>query len=95
MAEVHNMSERVRIDHSLDKNGHSSCLLGRYFHLRRCVSLQRRRDRINEKMKALQELIPHANKVQQEFKILEMDCAYLVVSLFEPFLSCSRTRRPC
>jgi hypothetical protein len=25
--------------------------------------MQRRRDRINEKMKALQELIPHCNKV--------------------------------
>jgi hypothetical protein len=25
--------------------------------------LQRRRDRINEKMKALQELVPHCNKV--------------------------------
>jgi phytochrome-interacting factor 4 len=30
----------------------------------RCkISVQRRRDRINEKMKALQELIPHCNKV--------------------------------
>ncbi|KAG6404780.1 hypothetical protein SASPL_132356 [Salvia splendens] len=49
------------------------------------MSERKRRDRINEKMKALQELIPHANKVQQEFKILEMECAYLVVSMYEPF----------
>lgn len=28
-----------------------------------CIHVQRRRDRINEKMKALQELIPRCNKV--------------------------------
>lgn len=28
-----------------------------------CPVLQRRRDRINEKMRALQELVPHCNKV--------------------------------
>jgi hypothetical protein len=32
------------------------------------IYLQRRRDRINEKMKALQELIPRSNKVNRLFK---------------------------
>lgn len=32
--------------------------------------LQRRRDRINEKMKALQELVPHCNKVESQFWVL-------------------------
>jgi len=31
--------------------------------VRYCIYVQRRRDRINEKMKALQELIPRCNKV--------------------------------
>lgn len=31
--------------------------------VRYCIFVQRRRDRINEKMKALQELIPRCNKV--------------------------------
>lgn len=35
-----------------------------------CSSLQRRRDRINEKMKALQELIPRCNKVNLDFIFL-------------------------
>lgn len=32
--------------------------------------MQRRRDRINERMKALQELIPHSNKVYEPISMI-------------------------
>ena len=58
-AEVHNLSERV---------GYRPFLIYQSFfyyelHVKSLVLVQRRRERINEKMKALQELIPHCNKV--------------------------------
>jgi phytochrome-interacting factor 3 len=33
--------------------------------------LQRRRDRINEKMRALQELVPHCNKVKKQILVAQ------------------------
>ena len=67
-AEVHNLSERVRDDNTSllavalveQSTTISDCLTWMFL-----VPMQRRRDRINEKMRALQELIPHCNKVSR------------------------------
>jgi len=62
-AEVHNLSERVCIYITFMGPSILCC----FSHLKKfsyCIFLQRRRDRINEKMKALQELIPRCNKVR-------------------------------
>lgn len=64
-AEVHNLSERVRVCTYITLMSPSIlCCFSHFQKVSYCISLQRRRDRINEKMKALQELIPRCNKVR-------------------------------
>lgn len=63
-AEVHNLSERVSNLLQLYKGQCSFfCVFVIRLFMENIPTLQRRRDRINEKMKALQELIPRCNKV--------------------------------
>jgi hypothetical protein len=59
-AQEHNLSERVRNTSFSNLRALAASLL-----TLACIVglMQRRRDRINEKMMALQELIPHCNKV--------------------------------
>lgn len=83
-AEVHNLSERVmKIVKSyltwktvFYHNNYSYYYCSEFYDL----NDQRRRDRINEKMRALQELIPNCNKVH--FKL------HMEFSLAAPFLNC-------
>ncbi|WVZ59893.1 hypothetical protein U9M48_009981 [Paspalum notatum var. saurae] len=63
-AEVHNLSERVRVTR-FNFGASSSLTVSDMDVSVRCRCLQRRRDRINEKMRALQELIPHCNKTDK------------------------------
>lgn len=61
-AEVHNLSERVCL--YTDVVAAILFLCGSFFLMGLMLNvMQRRRDRINEKMRALQELIPRCNKV--------------------------------
>ncbi|KAG7013547.1 Transcription factor PIF1, partial [Cucurbita argyrosperma subsp. argyrosperma] len=65
-AEVHNLSERVSNLLLLYKGQCSFfCVFVIRLFMENIPTLQRRRDRINEKMKALQELIPRCNKVDK------------------------------
>lgn len=59
-AEVHNLSERV-CTYIMSPQFDVVFLIYECFHF--ALHAQKRRDRINEKMKALQELIPRCNKV--------------------------------
>lgn len=63
-AEVHNLSERVGFIHGVDEIYiyiYNVSIIEMTFKF--LIIMQRRRDRINEKMRALQELLPHSNKV--------------------------------
>lgn len=64
-AEVHNLSERVCVFllYNFDRFCFLFSWLSAFKLVKYCIHVQRRRDRINEKMRALQELIPRCNKV--------------------------------
>lgn len=95
-AEVHNLSEKVTLFPFI-------LISKRYYHrfffffFDRSPE-QRRRSRINEKMKALQNLIPNSNKVTQ----LDSKFGCYLVLMSSPFLSfcssvsckCNRLTRP-
>ena len=66
-AEVHNLSERVSQYWSSFLFAFVTAVFSRSMSLMFLVCKQRRRDRINEKMRALQELVPNCNKVNNFF----------------------------
>jgi len=70
-AEVHNLSERVSKTYCAVLIIKHIFPLISVYDISDCnLCLQRRRDRINEKMRALQELIPNCNKVGLDLSVL-------------------------
>ncbi|XP_052156279.1 transcription factor APG isoform X1 [Oryza glaberrima] len=75
-AEVHNLSERVST-HTMHHPQHPRRVMtSSHLAIELLSSSQRRRDRINEKMRALQELIPNCNKIDKA-SMLEEAIEYL------------------
>jgi len=79
-AEVHNLSERVYL-HNFNESL-NFILLSSFSEVSYCIFMQRRRDRINEKMKALQELIPRCNKVNRIINFPSISISLFSMTLF-------------